>query len=116
MNGVNRSPTVSDVWKNKIVWTVAAGLVVLLLTTLFLAQRYDVKYVYDYSSNDLETAFRVAAVWAGQPGSFVIWAFWGLIAAQFLIRRTRHAEQSIAVDDNPLGVLVEPRDAAVGHA
>ena len=54
----------------------AVLLVVLLLTTLFLAQRYDVKYVYDYSSSDLEASFRVAAVWAGQPGSFVIWAFW----------------------------------------
>src|SRR5262245_52032412 len=70
----------------------AVLLVVLLLMALFLAQRYDVKYVYDYSSSDLETAFRVAAVWAGQPGSFVIWAFWGLLAAQFLVRRTRHAE------------------------
>jgi cytochrome c-type biogenesis protein CcmF len=70
----------------------AVLLVVLLLTTLFLNQRYDIKYVYDYSSSDLEASFRVAAVWAGQPGSFVIWAFWGLIAAQFLIRRTRHAE------------------------
>src|SRR5262245_41855165 len=70
----------------------AVLLIVLLLTTLFMNQRYDVKYVYDYSSADLEASFRVAAVWAGQPGSFVIWAFWGLIAAQFLIRRTRHAE------------------------
>src|SRR4029453_6535120 len=70
----------------------AVLLIFLLLITLFLAQRYDVKYVYDYSSSDLEGPFRVAAVWAGQPGSFVIWAFWGLIAAQFLIRRTRHAE------------------------
>src|SRR5262249_55589622 len=70
----------------------AVLLVVLMLMTLFLAQRYDVKYVYAYSSRDLEAPFRVAAVWAGQPGSFVIWAFWGLLAAQFLIRRTRHAE------------------------
>jgi cytochrome c-type biogenesis protein CcmF len=70
----------------------AVLLIVLLLTTLFLAQRYDVKYVYDYSSSELEFGFRVASMWAGQPGSFVIWALWGLIAAQFLIRRTRHAE------------------------
>src|SRR5919204_4453976 len=70
----------------------AVLLVVLLLMTLFLNERYDIKYVYDYSSRDLETAFRVAAVWAGQPGSFVVWAFWGPLAAPLLIRRTRPAE------------------------
>jgi len=45
----------------------AVLLVVALVTALFLAQRYDIKYVYDYSSKDLETPFRVAALWAGQP-------------------------------------------------
>src|SRR4051812_16409528 len=67
-------------------------LVVALIMYLFLARRYDIKYVYDYSSADLEFRFRMAAMWAGQPGSFVLWALWGLIAAQLLIRRTRHAE------------------------
>jgi cytochrome c-type biogenesis protein CcmF len=70
----------------------AVLLVVLLLMTLFVQQRYDVKYVYDYSSSELEFGFRIASMWAGQPGSFVVWAVWGLIAAQFLVRRSRHAE------------------------
>lgn len=70
----------------------AVLLVVALLTMLFVTQRYDIKYVHDYSSSDLELHFRVAAMWAGQPGSFVVWALWGLIAAQFLVRRARHAE------------------------
>ncbi|MBK9945187.1 MAG: cytochrome c biogenesis protein CcsA [Kouleothrix sp.] len=63
-----------------------------LIMYLFLARRYDIQYVYDYSSADLEFGFRIAAMWAGQPGSFVVWALWGLIAAQLLVRRTRHAE------------------------
>src|SRR5262245_20643590 len=70
----------------------AVLLVVALLTYLFVAQRYDIKYVYDYSSSNLELRYRIAAIWAGQPGSFVIWALWGLVAAQLLVRRTRHAE------------------------
>ncbi len=70
----------------------AVLLLVVLLAFLFIAERYDIKYVYDYSSRDLEFFFRVAAMWAGQPGSFVVWALWGLIAAQLLIGRTRHAE------------------------
>jgi cytochrome c-type biogenesis protein CcmF len=71
---------------------VAVLLVVALLTYLFITRRYDIRYVYDYSSSDLELRYRVAAIWAGQPGSFVVWALWGLIAAQLLIRRTYHAE------------------------
>ncbi|GAB4216156.1 MAG: cytochrome c biogenesis protein CcsA [Roseiflexaceae bacterium] len=71
---------------------VAVLAVVALLAMLFVNQRYDIQYVYDYSDKNLEFGFRVAAMWAGQPGSFVVWALWGLIAAQFLIRRTRHAE------------------------
>jgi cytochrome c-type biogenesis protein CcmF len=70
----------------------AVALVVVLLSYLFVAQRYDIKYVYDYSSKELEFGFRVAAMWAGQPGSFIVWVLWGLVAAQFLVRRTRHAE------------------------
>ena len=70
----------------------AVVLVVLLLNYLFINQRYDIDYVYNYSSKELEPYFRVAAVWAGQPGSFVIWVLWGVIAAQFLIGRTRNNE------------------------
>ncbi|MEP7190156.1 MAG: cytochrome c biogenesis protein CcsA, partial [Roseiflexaceae bacterium] len=70
----------------------AVLLVVALIFYLFIMRRYDIKYVYDYSSADLEFRFRIAAMWAGQPGSFVLWALWGLLAAQLLIRRTRHAE------------------------
>ncbi|HEU5015984.1 MAG TPA: cytochrome c biogenesis protein CcsA [Roseiflexaceae bacterium] len=67
-------------------------LVVALLIYLFMWQRYDIKYVYDYSSADLEPQYRFAAFWAGQPGSFIIWGLWGLVAAQFLVRRSRHSE------------------------
>ncbi|HZB95443.1 MAG TPA: hypothetical protein VE268_05760, partial [Herpetosiphonaceae bacterium] len=35
----------------------SAGLILLL----FLLQRYDVNYVYDYSSRDLELRYRIAA-------------------------------------------------------
>lgn len=66
--------------------------VVLLLVSLFLAGRYDIKYVNDYTSNDASLFFKVASIWAGQPGSFVIWALWGVIAGALLVRRTRHFE------------------------
>ncbi len=70
-------------------WAVASAL---LLLALFVAQRYDVRYVYDYSSADLEMRYRVASVWAGQPGSLVVWALVGLLCAPLLMRRTREFE------------------------
>ncbi|HSH80561.1 MAG TPA: cytochrome c biogenesis protein CcsA [Herpetosiphonaceae bacterium] len=63
-----------------------------LILALFLLQRYDIRYVYDYSSRDLDLRYRIAATWAGQPGSLVVWALAGLCVAPFLIRRTRHFE------------------------
>ena len=70
----------------------AALLAVALLIYAFVARRYDITYVYSYSSNELNLRYRVAAMWAGQPGSFAIWALWGLIIAQILIRRAGRAE------------------------
>ncbi len=69
-----------------------AGASALLILALFVLQRYDIRYVYDYSSRELELRYRIAAVWAGQPGSLVVWALAGLIIAPFLMRRTRHYE------------------------
>ncbi|MEI7644854.1 MAG: cytochrome c biogenesis protein CcsA [Chloroflexales bacterium] len=64
----------------------------ILLLTLFLAHRFDIDYVYNYSSRDLEFFFTVAASWAGQPGSFLIWTLWGSVAAALMVRRTKHFE------------------------
>jgi len=71
--------------------------VVLLLLLLFVARRYDIQYVNDYSSNELELPYRIASIWAGQPGSFVIWALWGLLFAPLLIGRTRQFEPYVLV-------------------
>ena len=63
-----------------------------LMITLFLARRFDIAYVNDYSSRDLSFFFSVAASWAGQPGSFMIWILWGCIISAILVGRTKHFE------------------------
>jgi cytochrome c-type biogenesis protein CcmF len=68
------------------------ALVWALLIMLFLARRFDIAYVNNYSSNDLDFFFTIASSWAGQPGSFAIWALWGVLAAPLLIGRSRHFE------------------------
>lgn len=84
-------------WLRPARWSVAGALALALgaaalLLLLFIQHRYDVRYVNDYSSEELEFRFRVAALWAGQPGSLVVWALVGLLAAPLLIRRTRGFE------------------------
>ncbi len=58
----------------------------------FLTRRFDIAYVNNYSSRDLDTFFTIAAIWAGQPGSFAIWALWSSLAAVLLVRQSRHFE------------------------
>ena len=58
---------------------------------LFITHQFQVKYVYQYSSKELPLGLLISAFWAGQQGSFLLWAFFtalmGLIlkrsAAQF---------------------------------
>ncbi|PDW02757.1 heme lyase CcmF/NrfE family subunit [Candidatus Viridilinea mediisalina] len=63
-----------------------------LMITLFLARRFDIEYVNNYSSRELDLFFTVAASWAGQPGSFLIWILFGSLASALLIKRSRHFE------------------------
>jgi cytochrome c-type biogenesis protein CcmF len=46
----------------------------LLLLMFFLMHRFEYAYVYSYSARDLHPAYLVAALWAGQEGSFLLWA------------------------------------------
>ncbi len=40
-----------------------------------LTHNYSLKYIYDYSSNDLPKGILAATFWAGQEGSFMLWLF-----------------------------------------
>jgi cytochrome c-type biogenesis protein CcmF len=44
------------------------------IITAFLQDRFEYAYVYNYSSRNLLTYFKVAGLWAGQDGSIVFWA------------------------------------------
>ncbi len=49
------------------------------LLTLFLGDRFEFAYVSGYSSHDLATNFKVTSFWAGQEGSFLLWALFGVL-------------------------------------
>ncbi|MBQ7515345.1 MAG: cytochrome c biogenesis protein CcsA [Schwartzia sp.] len=44
-----------------------------LLLWLILADRFEFDYVWSYSAKDLPVVYKVAAFWAGQQGSFLLW-------------------------------------------
>ncbi len=47
---------------------------------------FEYSYVYQYSSVDMQKKFIVSCFWAGQEGSYLVWAFWQGIIGLMLIR------------------------------
>lgn len=97
-----------------------------LMIALFLGRRFEFEYVNSYSSLDLEFFFTIAASWAGQPGSFLIWLLWGCIAAAFLVKHSKHFEPYVllvmmliqaallvfVIILNPFAPLIDPATGA----
>lgn len=59
---------------------------VLYLLELIFSEQYQYAYVYAYSSKDLSLVYKISAVWAGQEGSFLLWAFFHCLIGCILIR------------------------------
>ena len=53
---------------------------------LFVTHQFQVRYVYQYSSSDLPLGLLISSLWAGQQGSFLLWALFNAILGIFLLR------------------------------
>ena len=62
----------------------AAALASAWLFWLILHDRFDIDYVWSYSSLDLPLVYKVSAFWAGQQGSFLLWLFFHAAAGAAL--------------------------------
>lgn len=67
--------------------TVCLTLATGYLLYLFLAHRFEFSYVAAYSSRDLPLGYLISSLWAGQQGTFLLWAFLGAVVGLFVIRR-----------------------------
>ena len=47
---------------------------------------FEYSYVWQYSSTDLPFKYIISCFWAGQEGSFIIWAIWQAVLGLFLLR------------------------------
>lgn len=65
-------------------WSLIAAFA--LLIGLILGERYEYRYVFGHSERSAELIFKIAAAWAGQEGSFLLWAtscsIFGLLATK----------------------------------
>lgn len=77
-----------------VVAIMAAGV---LLFFYIMQHRFDVNYVYGYSSRDLPTYLLVTTFWAGQEGSFLLWAMFGALFGLVLrsYARSRRIEYEV---------------------
>ena len=73
----NRAPKLKSASKGGRWYQLSAALIgaaAVYLLGLILAGQYQYAYVYSYSSRDLSLAYKFSAFWAGQEGSFLLWA------------------------------------------
>jgi len=54
---------------------------------LFVSHQFQVRYVYQYSSSDLPLGLLVSALWAGQQGSFLLWALFNALLGIILLKK-----------------------------
>jgi cytochrome c-type biogenesis protein CcmF len=71
---------------------VAAG----SLLTLLVSGDFSVAYVADYTSKALAVPYRIAAMWAGQGGSLLLWAWLSAILAAIITVQNRRKGWGIA--------------------
>lgn len=60
----------------------------LLLGALFVSRQYQFAYVFGHSDNLTATAYRVAGIWSGQEGSFLLWAVCSALFGLLAMRST----------------------------
>ena len=75
------------------VWAFALGCASILvsfatLTTLFVNNRFEYAYVWAHGDAQNALQYRVAAVWSGQEGSFLLWATAAAVCALVTVHRT----------------------------
>ncbi len=63
-----------------------------ILLEAILNHRYELKYVYSYSSDDLSLGLLMSTFYAGQEGSFMIWLLFTMIVGSVLINYTSKRE------------------------
>lgn len=57
-----------------------------LIFVLFASHRYEFNYIWKHLSDAMPMRFIFSAFWGGQEGGFLLWMFWHIILAAFVLR------------------------------
>jgi cytochrome c-type biogenesis protein CcmF len=69
------------------VMTIGVIVASVYLYYLILTHQYQIKYVYQYTSNELSLGLLFSTFWAGQEGSFLFWTFLTAIFGLFFMKK-----------------------------
>lgn len=61
-----------------------------ILGTLFANNRFEYDYIWKHADSSNTLPYRVAGMWSGQEGSFLLWAVAAAIFALVIVRLTEH--------------------------
>jgi len=68
----------------------SVALASMLLMMMILKHQFQYSYIWSYSSRDLPLYLLITAFWAGQEGSFLLWALFSSLIGLFLLSFSRH--------------------------
>jgi len=83
--------------RNAVIATAALlGFSLLLLLLAFLDDEFYIQYVMQHSSRDLPLYLKISAVWGGQNGSLLLWAFLQALFAAWIAGRPSEEARPLA--------------------
>lgn len=63
------------------------------LISLLLGERYEFEYVWQFSERNIAWFYKVSGAWAGQEGSFLLWATLTALLGVFIVRKLGKLER-----------------------
>jgi len=70
-------------------------LAALVMAFALVTRDFRIQYVYQYSGLELPAHYQLAAFWAGQKGSFLIWLLWGSLLGLGVYRTAGRQESTV---------------------
>ncbi len=66
-----------------------------ILFYIIFKHYFEYKYVWQYSSLNLPLKYIISCFWAGQEGSFLVWAFWQGLLGLILLKTSKELERYV---------------------
>lgn len=75
---------------------------IVLLEYFLITNNFSIKYVYDYTTKDLELLYKISALWAGKSGSLLTWTFTlsiltALVACSKKLQKTNYSQYIVPI-------------------